>query len=114
MTLSRSPAVVTHAPPGETYPEFTVRVAENGRRVKAKCDALDQFHPRCTACGETCAPIDSGSRCKENNMSMISRWAEEKGRKEFYRLGHFGGSWHCQERALAALLDRVRAGDVTT
>ena len=43
---------------------------------------------------------------------MISRWAEEKANREFYRLGHFGGSWRNSVVALAGLLDRVRAGEV--
>jgi hypothetical protein len=106
--------VSTKGPKDEPYPEFQRRVAEDGRRVKEKCDALDQYIPRCTACGETCDPIDAGTTCKINGMLMISRWAEQKGKREFYSLGNFArGGWLNEERVLAALLDRVRAGEVT-
>jgi hypothetical protein len=110
---TRTPPVTTKGPKDEPYPDFQRRVAEDGRRVKDKCDALDQFTPRCTACGETCHPIDAGNTCKVNGMQMISRWAEQKARKEFYRIGHFAhGAWRQSEEKLAALLDRVRAGEV--
>ena len=112
-TTHKTPAVTTRAPQGELYPDFQRRVAEDIRRVKAKCDALDRFTPRCTSCGETCDPIDAGARCEVNGSSMISRWAEEKAGEEFYRLGNFAhNAWHSQEVALAALLDRVRAGEI--
>lgn len=107
----RSPGVTTLGPDGESYPDFQRRVAEDRRRVDAKCEALDQFIPRCTICGETCYAIDSGTNCKSNGMRMVSRWAHEKARVEFYRLGHFGGSWSSEVTNLAALLDRVRAGE---
>lgn len=109
----RSAAVTTKGPEDEPYSDFQKRVREDAKRVKAKCDALDKFIPRCTACGETCNPIEAGKTCKENGMSMISRWAQEKAGEEFYRLGHFAyKGWYNQEIALAALLDRVRAGEV--
>lgn len=107
----KSPGINTRGTEDEPYSAFQVRVAEVSRRVKAKCAALDKFIPRCTYCGETCDPIESGSYCKTNNIRMVSRWAHEKADVEFYRLGHFGGSWHMQVEALAALLDRVRAGE---
>lgn len=107
-----SPAVVTRGPKDEPYPDFQKRVAEDAKRVKAKCDALDKFTPRCTHCGETCDPIKAGTRCKVNNCPMVSRWAEEKAARDWYQLGHFGGVWHTSEEALAGLLDRVRAGEV--
>ena len=106
-----SPAIVTHGPKDEPYSDFQKRVADDARRVKAKCDALDKFTPRCTHCGETCDPIESGRACKTNGCPMVSRWAEKKASREWYRLGHFGGSWHSSEEALAALLDRTRAGE---
>lgn len=98
-------------PPGESYPEFTARVAEESRMVKAKCDALDVFTPRCTYCGQTCEPIEAGSTCKANGMQMVSRWAHDKADVEWFRLGHFGGSWSGEVTRLAALLDRIRAGE---
>ena len=108
-----TPAVTTRGPDDEPYPEFTARVAEDCRRVKAKCDALDQFTPVCTSCGETCDPIDSGSLCETHAMRMVSRWARKNGREEFYRLGNFAYlGWHSEGINLAALLDRVRAGEV--
>jgi hypothetical protein len=45
-------------------------------------------------------------------MLMVSRWAREKAKVEFFGLGHFGGSWSTEVTNLAALLDRVRAGEV--
>ena len=108
----RTPAITTRGPKGEPYPSFQKRVAEDARRVKTKCDTLDQFTPRCTSCGETCDPIDAGNRCKVNNSTMVSRWAEEKANVEFYRLGHFGGPWRNSVIALAGLLDRIRAGEI--
>ena len=71
----RSPAVTTKGPEGEPYPDFQARVKADAQRVQEKCAALDQFIPRCTACGETCDPGEAGTRCEENNMSMVSRWA---------------------------------------
>ncbi len=107
-----SPAVVTRGPKDEPYPAFQKRVADDAKRVKAKCDALDKFTPRCTHCGETCDPIKAGKRCKENNMPMVSRWAETKASRDFYELGFFAhGCWRSSEEALAGLLDRVRAGE---
>jgi hypothetical protein len=107
----RTPAVTTRGPKNEPYPDFMKRVAEDSRRVKAKCAALGMFTPRCTYCGETCDPIEAGSRCKENGMGMVSYWAEEKSKREWFRLGNFGGSWHIHAMSLGALLDRVRAGE---
>jgi hypothetical protein len=108
-----SPAVVTKGPKSEPYPDFQKRVDDDARRVKAKCDALDKFTPRCTYCGETCDPIDAGKRCKSNGALMFSRWAEERASRDFYKLGFFAhGAWRTSEEALAVLLDRVRAGEV--
>lgn len=108
----KSPGITTLGPEGEPYPDFQKRVAAEGLLVKQKCAALDQFIPCCTACGETCDPIDAGTRCKSNGMLMVSRWAREKAKVEFFGLGHFGGSWSTEVTNLAALLDRVRAGEV--
>ncbi len=111
MSLASS-AVVTRGPKDEPYPDFQKRVARDNKRVKAKCDALDRFTPRCTACGETCDPIDAGSACKANGMEMVSRWAQEKASRDFYDLGLFArGGWRTSEMTLAGLLDRVRAGE---
>jgi hypothetical protein len=107
-----SPAVVTKGPKGEPYSDFQKRVAEDAKRVKAKCDSLDKFTPRCTHCGETCDPINAGKACKANGCPMVSRWAEERAPRDWYTLGFFDGSWHSSEEALASLLDRVRAGEV--
>jgi hypothetical protein len=108
-----SPAVVTKGPKGEPYPAFQKRVAADAKRVKAKCDALDKFTPRCTHCGETCDPINAGKACKANGSPMVSRWAEQKASRDFYQLGFFAqGAWTSSEEALAGLLDRVRAGEV--
>lgn len=105
----KTAAVTTRALDGESYREFQLRTAADAARAKAKCDALDEHVPRCTACGETCDLADAGTLCKVNNMPMTSRWAQARGSREFYALGHFGGSWHCEERSLAVLLDRVWA-----
>lgn len=108
-----SPAVVTRGPKDEPYSDFQKRVAEDSRRVAAKCEALDRFTPRCTHCGETCNPIDAGSACKHNNCPMVSRWASDKAERDFYSLGNFAhGGWGNSVERLAALLDRVRAGEV--
>ena len=108
-----SPAVVTRGPKNEPYPAFQKRVADDAKRVKAKCDALDKFTPRCKSCGETCDPIHAGRTCKANGIPMVSRWAEEKASIDFYDLGFFApGCWGSSEEALAGLLDRVRAGEV--
>jgi hypothetical protein len=105
-----SRAVTTRGPKDEPYPDFQKRVAEDSARVRAKCAALDQFTPRCTACGETCNPIEAGQCCKVNNIPMRSRWASEMAEIEWYRLGHFApGGWVNSVEALAVLLDRVRA-----
>lgn len=108
----RSEAVVTRGDPGETYEDFTKRVAEDQARVNAKCAALDKFTPCCTACGETCDEVDAGARCKQNGMRMVSRWARELAEREWYRLGNFGGSWWVEVQRLAILLDRVRCGSL--
>jgi len=108
-----SSAVVTRGPKEEPYSDYQKRVAEDAKRVKAKCDALDEFTPRCTYCGETCDPINAGRACKPNGAPMVSRWAEEKASREFYELGFFArGGWRNSEKALAGLLDRVRAGEM--
>ncbi|MES2339322.1 MAG: hypothetical protein V4537_14605 [Pseudomonadota bacterium] len=107
---AESPSVTTRGPEGETYPEFTARVAADQARVDAKLAALDKFIPCCTACGETCNPVDAGRTCRQNGMSLVSQWARQVAQREFYRLGHFGGSWHNEVNRLAVLLDRVRAG----
>jgi hypothetical protein len=114
MTRSlESPAVVTYGPKDEPYSDFQRRVAEDAKRVKAKCDALDKFTPRCTYCGETCDPIHAGRACKANGAPMVSRWAEERASRDFYNLGFFAqGAWRSSEGALAGLLDRIRAGEV--
>jgi len=106
----RSDAVTTRGAPGESYEDFTKRVAADQARVDAKIAALDKFIPSCTACGETCNPAEAGTQCKQNGMSMASRWARAVAQVEWYRLGHFGGSWSNNVQALACLLDRVRAG----
>lgn len=108
-----SPAVVTRGRKDESYSDFQIRVAKDAARVKAKCDALDRFTPRCTHCGETCDPINSGRACKANGAPMVSRWAEVRASRDFYDLGFFArGAWRSSEEALAGLLDRVRAGEV--
>lgn len=113
MASLASPAVVTSGPKDEPYPDFQKRVAEDEKRVKAKCAAIDKFTPRCTHCGETCDPIKAGSPCKANGCPMVSRWAEEKAARDFYELGRFAvGGWPGSEEALAGLLDRVRAGEL--
>lgn len=104
-----SPAVTSRGPKDEPYDEFTRRVAEDAKRVKAKCDALNEFVPFCGYCGETCDQINAGQNCKENNATMASRWARETAEREWYRLGHFGGSWSTHVENLACLLDRARA-----
>lgn len=106
----RSAAVTTQGEPGETYERFTERVAEDQARVDAKVAALDAFIPHCTACGETCNQGEAGTRCKKNGMSMASRWSREVAKDQWYRLGSFGGAWSNEVKALACLLDRVRAG----
>ena len=108
-----TPAVVSRGPKDEPYPAFQRRVAADAKRVKAKCDALDKFTPRCTRCGETCDPINAGRACKANGVPMVSRWAEEIASRDFYELGFFAhGAWRSSEEVLAGLLDRVRAGEV--
>lgn len=107
----RSPAVTTRGKKGESYPEFTKRTAEDYARVKAKCDALDQYVPRCTYCGETCNPEESGKTCKENGALMFSRWARKLAEDAFYSIGHFArGGWTTTVENLAPWFDRVRAG----
>jgi hypothetical protein len=106
----RSAAVTTRGKKGESYDAFTKRVAEDQARVDAKLAALDKFTPGCTACGQTCNQSEAGTACKQNNMSMTSRWARAVAKREWYRLGYFGGSWSNEVLNLASLLDRVRAG----
>jgi hypothetical protein len=114
MKSLRSPAVTTRGPKNEPYPDFQKRVAADYKRAQAKCDALNQFTPCCRSCGETCDPIDAGTPCEENGAPMTSRWARKKAQREWYQLGHFGGAWLSEVENLAALLDRVRAGETET
>lgn len=104
-----SPACTSKAPKDESYPDFQKRVAEDEKRVRKKCAKLDQFIPRCTWCGETCNPCASGKACKENGSPMISRWAEEKAKRDWHVIGHFGPGWSYEKRNLAAIYDRIRA-----
>lgn len=108
---ARSAAVTTRGAPGESYEDFTKRVAADNKRVAEKVAALDRFVPYCRACGQTCNPAEAGTHCKENGMQMASRWARELAPDVFYSIGHFTrGGWSMTVDALAPWLDRVRAG----
>ena len=105
-----STAVTSTAPDGESYRDFQKRVSEDSVRVKGKIASLDPHTACCWSCGETVGPEKAGQRCRVNNASMASRWAREKAKVEFYRLGHFArGAWVNEVDQLACLLDRVWA-----